>query len=100
MRISGSGIPTWRNRSRTAHFEDFFVIERRNEFAVEIDVAAGNAPRRTQQLHDAVADGGLAGARFADQAEDFSSLEIETDALDRVLGLVAAGELDRQVFDA
>jgi hypothetical protein len=86
--------------ARTAHLENLFVVERGNLFVVEVNLAAGDAAGRAQQLHDAVTDGRLAGAGFADQAEDFAGLEIEADVFDRVLGIVPAGEFDRQVLDA
>ena len=86
--------------ARTAYLENLFLVERRDLFVVEKDVAAGDAPGRAQQLHDAVTNGGFAGAGFADQAEDFAGLEIEADVFDRVLGIVPAGEFDRQVLDA
>src|SRR6202012_6152280 len=42
---------------------------------------------------------GLAGARLADQADDFARLDSQVDALDRDQRAVLAGELDPQRLD-
>jgi hypothetical protein len=67
--------------------------------AAELDPAAGDSTRRIQEADNSVAGHGLAGAGFADHAQNLAGLEVEADIVDSNQRSLARRELDRQVFD-
>ena len=52
--------------------------------ALQLDAAAHDPGARREQAHDRVAGGGLAASRLADEAEGFSGLDGEADAVHRL----------------
>src|SRR4051794_20582450 len=56
------------------------IVEARELDAVELDRPTADAAPRTCEAHGSKPDSRLAGARFADQAQDLAALESETDA--------------------
>src|SRR5690606_40985217 len=69
-----------------------------DEFAVEIDVATGDATRWAQQVDDGVAYGGFSGARFAYHTDDLPFFDTQREIFDRGQHPIAGGVLDPQVF--
>ena len=65
--------------------------------AVEADLAAGDAPRRVEQADDRRAGQRLAGARFADDAQDLAGRDRERDVVERDQRAAARGELDPEM---
>jgi hypothetical protein len=65
--------------------------------AAEQDLAAGDAPRRLEQADDGRAGERLAGARFADHAQDLARRDVERDVVQRQQRAAPRGELDAQV---
>ena len=63
------------------------------------DAAAGDAAGGFQQPDDGRAGQRLAGAGFADHAEDFAGLDGEGDLVEGAQGAAAGGEFDGQVLD-
>ena len=64
--------------------------------AVELNLASRNAAAGAGIAHGGEADGRLAGARFADEAEYFATAQIEIDAVDDFLPLLVGLALDAQ----
>jgi hypothetical protein len=67
--------------------------------AGEPDLAAGDAARRIDEADHGGARHRLAGAGFADDAEDLALGDVEGDAVDRFQHPAAGDELDLEVAD-
>ena len=68
-------------------------------FALEFDVAFDDASVLVKDLQDAVRRHGLAGAGFADDAEDLARVQVEGDAVDRLDFTGVCDEARVQVLD-
>ncbi len=68
--------------------------------AVEVDLAAGDLPRRLDQAQDGQAERGLAGAGLADDAHPLQPPDVEADVPDRGEHAVGSDEVRPQAADA
>ena len=68
---------------RATHLAHFGWSQAGDLLPIQIDIATGNASRRTQQIDDGITNGGLTGAGLSDYAEDLPLLDGKREILDR-----------------
>ena len=84
-------------RAHPAHLPDLVLVESSQIHAVEQDAAAGDPATGPRKAHGGETDGRLAGARFADQAQNLAAPELDVDIVDDPERVpVGAARLDAQ----
>ena len=82
-----------------AHLAPAIVVKFDQIPALEQDLTGLGGDAGGQQPHERMGAHRLAGAGFADHADDFAGIEIERDAAQGIGTLAAFGQGDFQVFD-
>ena len=73
------------------------LVERDQVDIFQPDFAGTDTGIAGEQAHDAIGDGGFSAARFADQAKDLATLQVESDIGNRLQPAAAALELGAEV---
>ena len=101
QRVQGHhGVLEDHGDARSAQPREGRLPGRQEVLAVEHDPARGDAAGLVDQADDGEAGDGLAGPRFADQAEDLAAPEAEIDTVHRSHDPGPGGELGVQSLDA
>ena len=85
--------------ARAAHLAHVGFGQGQQFLAFQPDAAAGDAPGRRQQAHDALRRRRFAAAGFAEQGEGFAGGNGKGNAVDRSKRLFSGGEAEAQVGD-